>query len=458
MDKLIRIHRDPEQLDFKKLWNEGVFVFDSNVLLDLYRLPVTARKDLISILESDKFKDRIWIGFQVILEFLNNRYEAISDQKNKFHSVRSILNDSLAQYVEMIDTLQSELNKLKLKQRHSLIDPEKHITDKNIDTGIKFIHDFLDNLDKLEKKQSDVDDADNIKEIVLKVFEGKIGSGFDKTKLQEIYKEGEKRYDNKIPPGYKDIKKEGAHIYEDREHVRRYGDLILWKEIIELGKASKPKYLVLVTGDVKEDWWFEKRGKKLGPRNELLNEIYTECPDLDTFFMYDTSTFLQYAKKELKLDIKESSIAETKELIELSRQDRIEDEEGFVSIPDMIREIASKIGSIKAGLGNSVKNLPKLKINKQAFYVAFSEILINVIDHGMNNYVGVQAKDRDGMIMLRFRNVKKLQLRGEQENSLFRGKGIEYVKATMHRENVDVHIVEDEKSFAIELYIPKESA
>jgi len=73
MDKLIRIHRDPEQLDFKKLWAEGIFVFDSNVLLDLYRLPVSARKDLIGIFESDKFKDRIWIGFQVILEFLNNR-------------------------------------------------------------------------------------------------------------------------------------------------------------------------------------------------------------------------------------------------------------------------------------------------------------------------------------------------------------------------------------------------
>ena len=194
---------------------------------------------------------------------------SIIDQKNKFHSVRGILNDSLAQYDEMVGTLRGELNKLKLKQRHSLIDPEKHITEKNIEKGVKFIHDFLENLEKLEKKQSDVDDADNIKEIVLKAFEGKIGLGFDKSKLQEINKEGEKRYENKIPPGYKDIKKEGAHIYEDREHVRKYGDLLLWKEIIELGKSSKTKHLILVTGDVKEDWWFEKRGKKLGPRNEL---------------------------------------------------------------------------------------------------------------------------------------------------------------------------------------------
>ena len=58
--------------------------------MDLYRLPKSAREDLISIFKSDKFKDRIWIGFQVILEFLNNRFEAISDQKNKFNAEVSV--------------------------------------------------------------------------------------------------------------------------------------------------------------------------------------------------------------------------------------------------------------------------------------------------------------------------------------------------------------------------------
>src|SRR5690606_8363069 len=112
---------------------------------------------------------------------------------------------------------------------------------------------------ELEKKQSDVNDSDKLKDLVLQIFNGKIGQGFDKKKLQEIYKEGDKRYDTKTPPGYKDIKKEGAHLYEDKEYIRKFGDLILWKEIIEKSKSENLKYVVLVTGDVKEDWWFEKR-------------------------------------------------------------------------------------------------------------------------------------------------------------------------------------------------------
>ncbi|WP_221404931.1 PIN-like domain-containing protein [Halpernia frigidisoli] len=116
MEKLIKIHRDNNQLDFKAIWKEGLFIFDSNVLLDLYRLPNSAQKDLIRILKNDDFNKRIWIGFQVILEFLNNRFVAISDQKNKFTSVRKILEDALEQHKEVISTLKLELNKLKLKQ------------------------------------------------------------------------------------------------------------------------------------------------------------------------------------------------------------------------------------------------------------------------------------------------------------------------------------------------------
>ena len=79
----------------------------------------------------------------------------------------------------------------------------------------------------------------------------------------------------------------------------------------------------MVTGDIKEDWWQKKRGKKLGARMELLNEIYSQATDLDTFYMYDTSTFLQYAKQEIDENIKDSSITETKELIELSNIERL---------------------------------------------------------------------------------------------------------------------------------------
>ncbi|WP_426065396.1 PIN-like domain-containing protein [Flavobacterium sp. DSP2-3-1] len=52
MEKLYKIHRNSNQIDFQKIWKEGVFIFDSNVLLDLYRLPESAKNDLLGVLDS----------------------------------------------------------------------------------------------------------------------------------------------------------------------------------------------------------------------------------------------------------------------------------------------------------------------------------------------------------------------------------------------------------------------
>jgi len=458
MKNLKKIHRDIKEIDFSKVWEKGVFVFDSNVLLDLYRLPKSARNDLVNVLENEKFADRVWIGFQVILEFLNNRLEAISDQKNKFTSVRNILENAIGQYEELTSNLETELAKLKLRQRHSLIEPDKFINQKNIESGVKYIQRFIDNLNKLETKQSDVNDLDQIKGIVLKLFDGKIGSGFDKKRLDEIYKEGEKRYDKKIPPGYKDVKKIGSHLFEDKEYIRRFGDLILWNEIIDKAKEDSLKFVILVTGDVKEDWWYEKRGKKLGPRKELLNEIYFKVPDLEVFHMYDTSTFLKYAKQQLKINIKDSSISEAKDIIELSRQAREEIEEGFVYIPDALKAAVNNFEKVKLGIGNSVKMLPPVKIEMASLKIALFEILSNIYNHSSGNYAGVQAKDEQGFIKLRFKNPKNKDKQGDIfEDWNERGRGIEKIKSVLSSDNIDVRIIEDLKKFTLELIIPKKT-
>ncbi len=155
LEVLLRVHRDPDDIDFNSIWDNGLFVFDSNVLLDLYRLPESASNDLIGVLRDDQLRQRIWIGFQVIVEFLNNRHEAISDQKNKFNTVRSLLEEASNQYDEVFEKLADELGKLKLKQRHSLIDPDKFITPANIAGGKSVIEAFLSELSVLESKQSE---------------------------------------------------------------------------------------------------------------------------------------------------------------------------------------------------------------------------------------------------------------------------------------------------------------
>jgi signal transduction histidine kinase len=244
-------------------------------------------------------------------------------------------------------------------------------------------------------------------------------------------------------------------LYEDKEYVRKFGDLILWKEIIEKSNSDNLKYVVLVTGDVKEDWWFEKRGKKLGPRIELLNEIYSEVLSLDTFYMYDTSSFLQYAKKELEINVKESSISETKQLIELSRQTRLEIEEGQIYLPDFLKQIAMRFPNLKIGIGNSVKQLSLLSIDIQSISLALMEIFNNVINHSPDGYVGIQARVNENIIAIRFKNIKPKENQGSTQTEIYgRGNGIEYIKATLSKEGIDSHFGEDKKRFWVEIFIP----
>lgn len=318
MNDLLKIYRDSNQLDFEKIWKEGTFVFDANVLLDLYRLPESAKNDLLKVLQNDTFKDRIWIGFQVFLEYLSNRLSVIGDQKNMFSKVKAVTVSNIEK-INVINTeYKSEIDKHKLSQRHALINPEHFLNHDSLKKSTKVFRKFLKHLEKLEKQQADVNDNDELRDLITSAFENKIGSSLTKNELENIYKEGEKRYASKIPPGYMDNKKEGSYYFKENEYIRKYGDLIFWKEIIKHAKTQKLKYLVLVTGDVKEDWWEEKRGRKISARKELLNEIYKECPDLEVFYLYNTSSFLQFAKKEIDNNIKDSSINETFNLIKNS--------------------------------------------------------------------------------------------------------------------------------------------
>ncbi|URL13301.1 PIN-like domain-containing protein [Pantoea ananatis] len=464
IETLLKIHKDSEEIDFKEIWKKGTFVFDANVLLDLYRLPESATKDLISVLNNKDFNKKIWIGFQGLIEFLSNRHETISDQKNKFTTVKNLINQSIAQYDLVFENLKNELSKLQLKQRHSLIDPDKFLTPENIENGKNFLESFIEDLLNLENKQSDVNDEDKIKTSILEMFKGKIGAGFTKQELDDIYEEGEVRYKNSIPPGYKDVKKPGAYIVEDREFSRKFGDLVLWKELIKMAIESKAPYIILVTGDVKEDWWIEKRGKKLGPRKELLNEIYLNAPELKTFYMYDTSSFLRHAKKELSIDISDTSIKQAKDLIERSRKNKPQDEIDIFFIHELIENCALNHHDINVTIGHSVMSLPLIGIEQYAFYKAFFEIYCNATLHGLDKHIDIEAKKTDNHILLSFKNKCNVDLSSSELNNIKahsqnelseRGSGIIMIKNLMQVYGIETIITQEKRSFMIELKIPK---
>jgi hypothetical protein len=124
----------------------------------------------------------------------------------------------------------------------------------------------------------------------------RVGDKFRPEKLAAIRKEGEDRYLKKIPPGYKDSKKDSGEF-------DKFGDLIIWKEIIDKAKLEK-RPVIFISDDAKEDWWWIHRGRKMGPRPELIEEFSSESQQ--NFHIYEFSQFLRFAAErfpEIKANV-----------------------------------------------------------------------------------------------------------------------------------------------------------
>ncbi|KFE47500.1 hypothetical protein IV03_08525 [Pseudomonas congelans] len=460
MKSLLKTHEDPDEEAFDSMWERAVFIFDANVLLDLYRLPQSAKNELLSVLKNPEIKNRIWISFQGLLEFLNNRHDIIGDQKNKFETVRSKLGEAIIGYNSVFNTLTSELAKLKLRQKHSLIDPERFISPENIKAGIDFVHEFIENLNELEEKQSDVHHKDDTKKHVVELFNGKVGHGFSKEEVRKIYDEGEERYKNEIPPGYMDKKKSNSYTVLDVEYKCKFGDLLFWNEIIRKAQTEKLEYIILVTGDLKEDWWLEKRGKKLGPRKELLNEIYTKAPNLKFFHMYDTSNFLRRVGEKFTFNVSASTISETENLLATDRNDFEQDEWSSISYAFDI--VATELKDFKISQSHGFSKLPKINISFYTLFNVMYEVVHNVKTHASAKILSISSRFQKNYLIIRFSNpcsekplVSMASLRAAAAETRYEGgTGLIMINSLLSDQGIGIQISYEGDVFFLEISIP----
>jgi hypothetical protein len=306
-DRMIGFYR-PSEDEFRTIWKEATFVLDANVILNLYRYPTNAAQDLLGALT--KLSDRLWLPFHAALEYQRNRLTIVAEQRKKFVEVRNLIEETRG-------NLHAQIGKLQLKKRHSTINMEEFLEGfENLTKA------FLENLEQLEKGQRNVSDEDKMRNDIDDLVSGSIGPiVFNQDALDDVYKQGEKRYNLKMPPGYMDAEKEksgepDSFIYVGLVYKKKFGDLILWKEIISYAKDKAIKCLVLLTDDDKEDWWWtvDSLGKKIiGPRPELVEEIKREG-DVDFFYMYNSEQYLKYSKQYLQAEVSEESISQIREV------------------------------------------------------------------------------------------------------------------------------------------------
>ncbi|MEH7809961.1 PIN-like domain-containing protein, partial [Bacillus safensis] len=99
------------------------------------------------------------------------------------------------------------------------------------------------------------------------------GEPYNEEQMKKLEKEADKRLNMEIPPGYKDFnKKNGLKFYNGVIIQNKYGDLILWKQLLDFAVRNDTN-IIFLTDEQKEDWWYKLKNKIIGPKVELLNEF-----------------------------------------------------------------------------------------------------------------------------------------------------------------------------------------
>lgn len=279
-----------------------LFVFDTNCLLNLYRCEEHTREEILSVMKV--IKDRVWIPFQVGFEYQSNRRIVIEESANSLNKIKSELQKIYTQNILSSGSVKKHLYNALSDEISSLQSELQTIIDNYIAEKIT---------PRITSKEK-ISQHDSIRDDIDEIINNKIGQIPTQEYIDSINEQGKKRYENKIPPGFKDDTKKESSFFSGVELQDKFGDLYLWKEIINKAKCEKIKNIIFICDDNKNDWWYIQSGKTHGALESLKTEICTES-NIDNFKLINQLTFLHEARDNLKnIEISDSSLKEVEEL------------------------------------------------------------------------------------------------------------------------------------------------
>lgn len=297
------------------LWDNCVFIFDANVLLNLYRYNHVLSTTLFDAI--DTLSPNIWIPYQVAHEFIKNRCSVIFETNDKYSDFEKTIDAFL--------TSAMELTKLKN-------------TDEEIHQLQEFLEDWIAKSKSENIRVSSVEE-DPILDRIMKLFNGKTGARYSPEDETANLKIGESRYKAHTPPGYIDAQKRTSENCDNNA----YGDYILWKQILDFAKEHQTN-VVFVTNDRKEDWWYKTKGRTVGPRVELLQEFRSTTGK--QFHMYAMDSFISQFSKKYNRKINELVISEFK-------QNNNEEEKHHESVDQELLFLANQIDKLEHRISRS---------------------------------------------------------------------------------------------------------
>ena len=227
----------------------GTIVLDTNVLLNLYRLNETTRRDVLRVLNTAA--DRLWMPYQVADEFQRNRLKVVSDLSKQYGELRATAEKQFAEIEKSIrhfrdDTIKDDLSKA---AAHALRKFTRKIAQ-------------LESTHAISLKTARSDDP--VRKALDDLFSLKnIGPRPTDEALTGLKKVASERIDSRIPPGFKDADKK-----DDPS-----GDYIIWAEMLDHKESSGRPLLFITNDSTGEDWYHRISGQTTGPLQALRAEM-----------------------------------------------------------------------------------------------------------------------------------------------------------------------------------------
>lgn len=307
-DEFYGFYREPFNKENMTTENT-IIVFDTNSLLNVFRFTPEASKEYFDIIKS--IQDKIYIPYLVALEF-------------HFHKSETLLLNEI-NVTKFKNNFSKNWNKLKSEAAKTLFSSLSYRNDTDNKELNAYLSDLLNSEDlnienKLVEKISSIsENQTNIFNALVEIMYSKTGERYTQDMITEIEKEGEERYKNGIPPGFNDANKKLSRSYNGIKYQQKFGDLIIWKDIISKGKEDRIKHVIFVTSDGKRDSKTDLNykvcvgndgnGKEkyqiIGPRIELIEEMKNET-GADFYLMDELEFMKQFSQEEVSSQVAKS--------------------------------------------------------------------------------------------------------------------------------------------------------
>lgn len=246
------------QSQLEELFKEAVFFFDTNVLLNVYRVNDAIAHKVIDAMT--QFKGRILITHHVAVEYHWNVIELVADRiasvQKQIHSLtvdnlyKKVYNEGLISYIP---------------------------SDEQVELKAK-LQEFCDaSIQLLNERKSAYEDEFNsmtLSNLICSKLTGCLLEPLTNEEYSDLRNNFAQRAADKIPPGYLD----NTNEKKNKKHEgisNEAGDYIIWEEILIWAKKEK-KDVIFVSDDLKEDWIWSCHGFRIGPRWELKKQFFNE--------------------------------------------------------------------------------------------------------------------------------------------------------------------------------------